>query len=486
MVRAMPNIFLSYANEDLDAAKKLYLQLSRIEGLNIWFDKKSLLPGQNWDLEIRKAIKEADCCIVLLSRHSTKRGYYQREIRMALDILREIPEGDIFLIPARLHAVPPHFADLKIIQYVDMFPVWFDGLRKLCAALNIPDKRLTTLVDLDIKLSCVLQWNGEKTTELTCSSSRKFTPTPAAYESYAVWDDASTNQLQFWKNRTIYEYPFRPGLGSIGRPSIWGDKIVWEQRIRGVPQRQIIMLNIDDDTLAILSNGGDNIGPSIFESTIAWCSSGNGGVFLLRNGQVTKLDNFGTCCSVYADKVAWQSKDGIFLFDGINRKKIAPSGSSFPSVFGDKVGYEFKGNIFVWNKEETLQITKNGNNYISYPWQRSLWGEQIVWRHSSEGSSHIFLSQNVLDTEKPTKISRFGINTDPSISEGNVVWSFKYNYESFREDQFREFAAQKNVVLSDLEPNQRLKLKNEFSELEDDLRDKFIRVMIERPWADVS
>ncbi len=41
-----PKIFLSYAHIDLGFAKRIYSDLKRY-GLDIWFDKESLLPGQD-------------------------------------------------------------------------------------------------------------------------------------------------------------------------------------------------------------------------------------------------------------------------------------------------------------------------------------------------------------------------------------------------------------------------------------------------------
>ncbi|UCE06838.1 MAG: toll/interleukin-1 receptor domain-containing protein [bacterium] len=57
--KKLKKIFLFYAHIDLGYAKKLYDDLKRY-GLEIWFDKQSLLPGQDWEKGIRKAIRESD------------------------------------------------------------------------------------------------------------------------------------------------------------------------------------------------------------------------------------------------------------------------------------------------------------------------------------------------------------------------------------------------------------------------------------------
>jgi hypothetical protein len=50
-------VFISYAREDSDAAKRLQKDLKNA-GLNPWLDKKCLIVGQNWKISIKKAIKK--------------------------------------------------------------------------------------------------------------------------------------------------------------------------------------------------------------------------------------------------------------------------------------------------------------------------------------------------------------------------------------------------------------------------------------------
>jgi hypothetical protein len=99
--------------------RELYRKL-RAEGwIDVWFDEENLLPGQNWTLEIEKAVEGSDVVIVCLSDSSvTREGYLQKELRIVLDIADEKPEGTIFVIPLRLQEcqVP---RSLKNWQYVD-------------------------------------------------------------------------------------------------------------------------------------------------------------------------------------------------------------------------------------------------------------------------------------------------------------------------------------------------------------------------------
>ena len=60
-------VFLCHAHADRDSVRALYSRLTK-DGVDAWFDKAKLLPGQDWELEIRKAVREADVVVVCLSK----------------------------------------------------------------------------------------------------------------------------------------------------------------------------------------------------------------------------------------------------------------------------------------------------------------------------------------------------------------------------------------------------------------------------------
>lgn len=75
----------------------------KADGFDPWPDSEFLLPGMDWDLEIQQAIRASDAVIVCLSEISvTKEGYVQKEIKFAQDILKEKPDGTIFLLLVQL------------------------------------------------------------------------------------------------------------------------------------------------------------------------------------------------------------------------------------------------------------------------------------------------------------------------------------------------------------------------------------------------
>jgi formylglycine-generating enzyme required for sulfatase activity len=117
----MAQIFLCHASEDKTKVREVYQRLLAIEGLKPWLDEEDILPGQVWEDEIPRALKASDFILIFLSQNSVaKRGYVQREMRLALDALQEVSEGTIHTIPVRLDDcdVPEQF---QRYQYANLF-----------------------------------------------------------------------------------------------------------------------------------------------------------------------------------------------------------------------------------------------------------------------------------------------------------------------------------------------------------------------------
>ncbi|MDM8544093.1 toll/interleukin-1 receptor domain-containing protein [Desulfococcaceae bacterium HSG9] len=136
----MIKVFLNYAIEDQYMAERLYNDL-KDAGVFLWHPDKDLLPGQNWKLEIKKAIKESTIFLALLSTKSIlKRGFTQKELKTALDNLDEMPESDIFIIPVRIDDCKPIDSKLQYLQWVDLFPSYEEGLNKILRAIQAMEK----------------------------------------------------------------------------------------------------------------------------------------------------------------------------------------------------------------------------------------------------------------------------------------------------------------------------------------------------------
>src|ERR1044071_3346828 len=113
-------VFLCHASLDKSKVRELYRYL-RKRGIRSWFDEVDLVGGQDWQVEVPKALATSDAIIICLTKNSVdKEGYIQKEIKFALDKALEMPEGRIFLIPVRFEECEVPFT-LSRYQWVDLF-----------------------------------------------------------------------------------------------------------------------------------------------------------------------------------------------------------------------------------------------------------------------------------------------------------------------------------------------------------------------------
>ena len=115
-------VFLCHASQDKPVVRDLYQRLKSEPWIDPWLDEERLLPGQDWNLEIEKAVESSDAVIVCVSNTSVaKEGYVQKELRQVLNIALEKLEGAIFVLPVKLDDCPlPR--QLKDKQALNYFP----------------------------------------------------------------------------------------------------------------------------------------------------------------------------------------------------------------------------------------------------------------------------------------------------------------------------------------------------------------------------
>jgi hypothetical protein len=131
--KARLKVFLCHSSGDKKAVRSLYRRL-RADDFQPWLDEEDLLPGQDWEIEIPKAVRDSDIVVVCLSKGSvTKTGYVQKEIKFALDAADERPEGTVYIIPVLLEecAVPER---LSKWHWVALYR--YGGYKRLVASLK--------------------------------------------------------------------------------------------------------------------------------------------------------------------------------------------------------------------------------------------------------------------------------------------------------------------------------------------------------------
>ncbi|MGI8990057.1 MAG: toll/interleukin-1 receptor domain-containing protein [Bryobacteraceae bacterium] len=133
-------VFLCHCSEDKPAVRELRNRL-QAEGFRPWLDERDIFPAHLWDEEIQKALRASDAIVVCLSKTFTRKaGFVQKELRYALDIAEEQPDGATFLIPVRLEPcdVPTR---VRAWQYIDVFEA--GGFQKLKLALDERTRQLS-------------------------------------------------------------------------------------------------------------------------------------------------------------------------------------------------------------------------------------------------------------------------------------------------------------------------------------------------------
>src|SRR3954469_23953209 len=77
-------VFLSYASEDAEAARRICDAL-RAAGVEVWFDQSELRGGDAGGAKIRKQIKECALFVPVVSANTQARaeGYFRLEWRLA-------------------------------------------------------------------------------------------------------------------------------------------------------------------------------------------------------------------------------------------------------------------------------------------------------------------------------------------------------------------------------------------------------------------
>ena len=93
-------VFLSYASQDAEAAKRICEALT-VAGIEVWFDQSELRSGDAWDLQIRQQIRDCALVIPIISADTQARaeGYFRLEWKLAVERTHLMSERMAFLVP---------------------------------------------------------------------------------------------------------------------------------------------------------------------------------------------------------------------------------------------------------------------------------------------------------------------------------------------------------------------------------------------------
>ena len=107
--REMPEnaIFISYAREDLPAVQRLKAGMDAA-GLTTWFDLDRLEGGDDYDRKIRANISRCSYFVPVISASTQRRheAYFRREWSYAVDRMRNMAGGAVFILPVCIDDTP--------------------------------------------------------------------------------------------------------------------------------------------------------------------------------------------------------------------------------------------------------------------------------------------------------------------------------------------------------------------------------------------
>ena len=100
-------IFVSYASQDCDAARRICDAL-RAAGIEVWFDQSELRGGDVWDQKIRRQIHDCALFIPIISANTASRqeGYFRLEWDIADQRTHRMARDRAFIVPVCLDATP--------------------------------------------------------------------------------------------------------------------------------------------------------------------------------------------------------------------------------------------------------------------------------------------------------------------------------------------------------------------------------------------
>ncbi len=120
MIKKTLRIFLSYASEQRDDAEEIEAGLNAV-GYEVFFDKKSLPVGEEYNRKIYDAIRASDLMIFLISPNSIEAGSYARtELMFAQEIWKN-PDRRVFPILVRdidFSKLPDYLKSVTVLKPV--------------------------------------------------------------------------------------------------------------------------------------------------------------------------------------------------------------------------------------------------------------------------------------------------------------------------------------------------------------------------------
>jgi TolB-like protein/Flp pilus assembly protein TadD len=149
MTEASHAVFLSYASQDAEAAKKI-CEVLRAAGIEVFLDQSELRGGDAWDQKIRREIHDCALFVPIISVNTASRleGYFRLEWKLAVDRTHLMAAEKAFLLPVVIDAtresnahVPERFREVQWTRLPggDTPPTFVERVRCLLSGKSSQD-----------------------------------------------------------------------------------------------------------------------------------------------------------------------------------------------------------------------------------------------------------------------------------------------------------------------------------------------------------
>jgi len=138
----MPLAFVSYVRENRKVVDRLCAALRR-GGIQVWRDRNEIVPGEDWKVAIRQAIRNGDYFIACFSRQyeRRKKTYMNAELGLAIEELSKTKTERPWFIPVLLsNCEVPELPiggtrTLRDLQFVELYRNWSVGTNAIISAI---------------------------------------------------------------------------------------------------------------------------------------------------------------------------------------------------------------------------------------------------------------------------------------------------------------------------------------------------------------
>jgi hypothetical protein len=202
-------VFISYASEYRKVADRIAVGL-RQESVDVFFDRDQLPPGGAYDTRIRKAIKQSDLFIFLISPESvSENSYALTEVGLARERLKN-PTGrllPVFVAKTNIDKVPAYLRSVTILEPEgDLIAEVLANVARLCAkrrrrSILLAGGPFFAAVIFVLMLAKFTIWQNDSPAEKTCylilqvRTTRTLPANAGEFVAYVSTSDGATNSF---------------------------------------------------------------------------------------------------------------------------------------------------------------------------------------------------------------------------------------------------------------------------------------------------